>query len=139
MAMGTFLIRWLVTTVAVLVATKIIPGISCESWGPLLGASLLLGIINALIRPILLILSLPFIIVTMGLFIFVVNALVLKFVSLVIPPFHVEGFWSAFFGAITISFVSFLLSLFFRGSDGRTHLITHHQSIKRADARVLDP
>lgn len=135
--MVAFLIRWFVTTVAVFVAGKIVPGISCEPIGALLGASLLLGIINAFVRPVLLLLSLPFIIVTMGLFIFVVNALLLLLVSTLIPPFHVEGFWSAFFGAIIISLVSWILSSFFRTSDGRIHSITHHPSIKNAEARTI--
>jgi hypothetical protein len=55
-----------------------------------------------------------------------------------VPPFRVDGFWSAFFGAILISVVSWLLSSFFRTSDGRVHLITHHESIKRANARVIE-
>src|SRR5258708_5277729 len=101
--MASFLIRWFVTTVAVYVASKMIPGIHADTGGALLGAALLLGIINAFIRPVLLLLSLPFIIVTMGIFIFVVNALLLMLVSKMIPPFHVDGFWSAFFGSIIIS------------------------------------
>ena len=136
--MTAFVIRWLVTTVAVLVAAHLIPGVSYEGWGTLLGASLLLGIINAFVRPILLLLSLPFIIVTMGLFIFVINALLLMLVSKIVPAFQVSGFWSAFFGSIVISLVSWLLSSFFRGSDGRIHAITHHATIKRANARVIE-
>src|SRR6478735_4102175 len=137
--MTAFVIRWLVTTVAVLVAAHVIPGVTYEGWGTLLGASLLLGIINAFIRPILLLLSLPFIIVTMGLFIFVVNALLLMLVARIIPPFQVDGFWNAFFGAIIISLVSWALSSFFRGSDGKIYSITHHSSpIKPANARVIE-
>ncbi len=144
--MTAFLIRWIITAVAVMCAAAIIPGISYgDSAGVLLGASLLLGIINALVRPVLLLLSLPFIIVTMGLFIFVVNALLLMFVSSVVPGFQVEGFWPAFFGAIIVGLVSWILSSLFRTSDGRVHLITHHAQIreteariKQADARVVD-
>ena len=136
--MTAFVIRWLVTTVAVLIAAHLIPGVSYEGWGALLGASLLLGIINAFVRPILLLLSLPFIIVTMGLFIFVINALLLMLVSKIVPAFQVSGFWSAFFGSIVISLVSWLLSSFFRGSDGKIHPITHHATIKRANARVIE-
>jgi putative membrane protein len=128
----------MVTTVAVFVAEKLIPGIDCGSLSALLGASLLLGIANAFVRPLLLLLSIPFIILTMGLFIFVVNALLLLFVSHLIPSFEVSGFWSAFFGAIIISIVSWLLSSFFRTSDGRVHAITHHPSIKKANARVIE-
>jgi len=138
--MAAFLFRWFVTTIAVLVAERLLPGIHCEGWGALLGASLLLGIINAFIRPILLLLSLPFIIVTMGLFIFVVNALLLLLVSTIIPEFKVDGFWNAFFGAIIISLVSWVLSSFFRGSDGRIYTITHHSSggMKSAKARIVE-
>ena len=138
MAVTAFLIRWLVTTIAVFAAEKIIPGIHCHSAGALLGASLLLGIINAFVRPILLLLSIPFIILTMGLFILVVNALMLMLVAQIIPSFAVDGFWSAFFGSIVISFVSWILSSFFRSSDGKFHTITHHPSIKKATARVIE-
>ena len=136
--MAAFLIRWFVTTIAVYVATKLVPGFKCEPVGALLGASLLLGIINAFVRPVLLLLSLPFIIVTMGFFIFVVNALLLLLVSKIIPSFHVEGFWNAFFGAIINSLVSWVLSSFFRSSDGQIHVITHHPAMKKADARTLE-
>jgi len=138
LAVTAFLIRWLVTTIAVFAAEKIIPGIHCHSAGALLGASLLLGIINAFVRPILLLLSIPFIILTMGLFILVVNALMLMLVAQIIPSFAVDGFWSAFFGSIVISFVSWILSSFFRSSDGKFHTITHHPSIKKANARVIE-
>lgn len=137
--MGAFVLRWFVTTIAVLVAERLLPGIQCNGWGTLLGASLLLGIINAFVRPVLLLLSLPFIIVTMGLFIFVVNALLLLLVSMIIPEFRVDGFWNAFFASIIISLVSWILSSFFRGSDGKIYSITHHSSpIKQANARVIE-
>jgi putative membrane protein len=137
--MQAFLIRWIITTLAVMAAAWVFqPGISYDSTGALLGASLLLGIINALVRPVLLLLSLPFIIVTMGLFIFVVNALLLLLVSSVVRTFHVDGFWTAFFGSILITIVSWALSSFFRTSDGRVRLITHHEKVKRANARVIE-
>jgi putative membrane protein len=136
--MTAFVIRWLVTTIAVLAAAHLIPGINYDGWGALLGASLLLGIINAFVRPILLLLSLPFIIVTMGLFIFVINALLLLLVSKIVPAFQVAGFWSAFFGAIIISLISWILSSFFRGSDGKIHVITHHTAVKQANARIIE-
>ncbi len=95
-------------------------------------------IVNAFIRPILLLLSLPLILVTLGLFILIINALMLKFVGEILPCFEVPGFWRAFFGAIIISIVSWLLSAFFRGSDGRVHVLTHHTQIKRARGRVIE-
>jgi putative membrane protein len=129
----------MVTTFAVFVAAPIV-GINYGARaGCLLGASLLLGIVNAFIRPVLLLLSLPLILVTMGVFILIVNALLLEFVGAIVPCFQVPGFWSAFFGAIIISIVSWLLSAFFRGSDGRMHVLTHHTRMKRVRGRVIEP
>lgn len=135
--MKEFLLRWFVTTVSVLGATWLIPGLRCDTPGALLGAALLLGIINALVRPVLLLLSLPFIIVTMGLFILVINALLVLFVSKVIPGFHVAGFWTALFSGIVIGLFNWILSSFFRSSDGRIHPVTYHPSIKQAQGRVV--
>jgi putative membrane protein len=135
--MKEFLIRWFVTTLSVLGATWLIPGLSCDSNGALLGAALLLGIINALVRPVLLLLSLPFIIVTMGFFILVINALLILFVSKVIPGFHVAGFWTALFAGIVIGLISWILSSFFRSSDGKVHPVTYHPSIKQVQGRVV--
>jgi putative membrane protein len=137
--MQHFVFRWAVTTFAVFVAAPIV-GISYgQSLGCLIGAALLLGIVNAFIRPILLILSAPLILLSLGFFIFVINALMLLGVGRVMPCFQVPGFWSAFFGAIIISFVSWLLSAFFRGSDGRVHVLTHHTQIKTVSGRVIEP
>ena len=135
--MKEFLIRWLITTLAVMGASHLIPGISYSSTETLIGAALLLGIINALVRPVLLLLSLPFIIVTMGFFILVINALLLLFVSAVVPGFHVEGFWSALFAGIIIGLISWILSSFFRASDGRVYPVTHHQQMKQVQGRVV--
>jgi putative membrane protein len=133
-----FVFRWFITAFAVFVVSPIV-GIDYTGIGCLLGASLLLGIINAFVRPILLFLSFPLILVTLGLFILIINALMLKFVSEIVPCFKVHGFWSALFGAILISFVSWLLSAFFRGSDGRVHILTHHTQIKQVRGRVIKP
>src|SRR5438132_9166297 len=124
--MRHFVFRWIATTIAVFVAAPIVGINYGDRLGCLLGASLLLGIINAFIRPILLFLSLPLILVTLGLFILIINALMLKFVSVIVPCFQVHGFWSALFGAIIISVVSWLMSAFFRGTDGHVHVLTHH-------------
>ncbi|HEY6228779.1 MAG TPA: phage holin family protein [Verrucomicrobiae bacterium] len=106
--MRSFLQRWLVTAAGVLVASKIVPGISAQDYLGLLAASLLLGIFNAFLRPIMLILSLPLLLVTLGLFTFVVNALLLLLVGSLVKGFYVAGFWSAFWGGVVISIVSFI-------------------------------
>src|SRR5438132_6542277 len=118
--MRSFVFRWLTTTVAVM-AASVFHVVRYDSVGSLIGAALLLGILNAFVRPVLLILSVPLILVTLGLFILVINALMLLWVPAFVPGFHVDSFGSAFWGAITIGIVSWLLSAFFRGSDARVH------------------
>jgi putative membrane protein len=104
----SFLQRWLVTAAGVLVASQIVPGISAQNFIGLLAASLLLGIFNAFLRPIMLILTLPLLLVTLGLFTFVVNAVLLLLVGNLVKGFYVAGFWSAFWGGVVISIVSFI-------------------------------
>jgi len=136
--MRHFVFRWAVTTVAVMVASSIIHGIRYDTVASLIGAALLLGILNAFLRPILLILSAPLILLTLGLFILVVNGLMLLIVPNIVIGFHVDTFASAFWGAIVISIVSWMLSAFFRGSDGRVHVLTHHTQIRRVRGRVIE-
>ena len=87
-------------------------------------------------------LSLPFILVTLGFFILVVNAFMLWMVGKIVPGFHVDGFWTAFFGSIIIGIVNWALSAVFKGSDGQYHVMTHHSDIrtgmKRVEGRVID-
>ncbi len=137
--MRHFVVRWLVTSVAVLITSALITGIRYDSISALLGAALLLGILNAFVRPVLLLLTAPLILLTMGLFILVVNGLMLRFVPSFVPGFHVETFGSAFWGAILIGLISWIFSAFFRGSDGRVHVLTHHSQIKRVEGRVIGP
>jgi len=120
-----------------MVAASIIKGIRYDTVGALIGAALLLGILNAFLRPILLLLMAPLIILTLGLFIFVVNGLLLLLVNDLVHGFHVDSFGSAFWGAILISIVSWILSAFFRGSDGRVHVLTHHTQMRRVQGRVV--
>jgi len=136
--MRHFVFRWAVTTVAVMVASSIIHGIRYDTVASLIGAALLLGILNAFLRPILLILSAPLILLTLGLFILVVNGLLLLIVPNIVIGFHVDTFASAFWGAIVISIVSWMLSAFFRGSDGHVHVLTHHTQIRRVRGRVIE-
>ncbi len=137
--MRHFIFRWAITAFAVFVASPIVGLSYSNSLACLLGASLLLGIANAFVRPILLILSAPLILVSLGFFILVVNGLLLLIVAEILPCFTIPGFWSAFFGALIISIVSWLLSAFFRGSDGRVHILTHHTQMKTVRGRVIEP
>jgi len=119
--MRGFLIRSLLTMLAVLATAHLVPGIRVDSWLSALGAAVVLGLLNAVLRPLLLLLTLPFIILTLGLFIFVVNAILLALTSVLIPGFHVAGFWSAVFGSLVISIISGLLN-FLVGGSGRVEV-----------------
>ena len=101
-----FLERWLINTLAVLVAVEVLPGVSCDKPRDLFAASLLLGILNAFLKPILMLIALPLVISTLGLFIIVINAALLLLTSSLVPSFRVDGFWWAVAGAIIISLVS---------------------------------
>ena len=116
--MKGILLRWLIQTIAILVAAYVLKGIDVTGFIPALAAAALLGILNAFVRPLLLLLTLPLNILSLGLFTFVINAFLLKMASLVIEGFTVEGFWAALLGSLFISFVSALLNLFVR-EDGK--------------------
>ena len=114
---GVFL-RWLVLTAAVLTASWLLDGIRVNGLFPALFAAALLGILNAVFRPLLILLTLPVNILTLGLFTFVINALMLMIVSAIIPGFYVRGFWTAVLGALIIGGASWLLNRFI-GSKGK--------------------
>jgi len=137
--MRHFVFRWIITTVAVMVTPVFVSGIRYDTIPSLIGAALLLGILNAVVRPVLLILSAPLILLTLGFFILIINALMLRVVPSMVIGFHVENFRSAFWGSLLISLISWILSAFFKGSDGRVHVLTHHAQIKRVEGRVIDP
>lgn len=121
-----FLIRLCLNALALLIVSTVIPGIEVRGVLAALSAAFFLGLVNAVVRPILLILTLPLTIVTLGLFIPVINAFLLKLVSLMIQGFEVHGFWSAVFGALLLSLVSGLLSLFINDR-GRVEVVAHRQ------------
>jgi putative membrane protein len=107
-----FLQSWLINTLAVLVAVYLVKGIHYEKPLDLAVASLLLGVLNAVFRPMLMFLALPLLIFTLGFFILIINALMLYFVgNLLQPHFSVETFWAAFWGALVISIVSIVLNI----------------------------
>ena len=107
-----FLIRWLILTIAIIIASYLLEGIHVSGFFSAFFAAAALGILNALFRPILILLTLPINILTLGLFTFIINALMLKLASGVIPGFEVYGFWTAVFGSLIISVVSWLLNSF---------------------------
>jgi putative membrane protein len=108
--MRGILLKWLINTLALLITAYVVKGIQVRGITPLVLAAALLGILNALIRPIFLILTLPINILTLGLFTFIINGAMLWFVSLIIKGFVIQGFWPAVIGALIISLVSWFFN-----------------------------
>ena len=124
MGPGLF-IRWLILTFAILITAYLIEGINSSGFLAAFFAAAILGILNAFFRPILLLLTLPINILSLGLFTFVINAMLLSLVSVIIPGFEVNGFWSAVLGSLLISVVSWILTSFI---DRRGHVQYIHIS-----------
>ena len=104
------LLVWLVNTIALIAVAYLMPSISVSSFTTALIAALILGLVNAIIRPVLILLTLPATILTLGLFIFVINGLLFWLVGSFIQGFVVQGFWAGLIGSILFSIVSWLLS-----------------------------
>jgi putative membrane protein len=134
--MNSFLIRWLFTTIAVAVAVKL-TGMQSAGWAPVFCMALILGVINAVLRPLLLLMSIPFIVVTLGLFILVVNALLFWLAGGLVPGFYVDGFWNAFFGSIIVSVVNWAFSSVIRGSDGHFQILTRREQLSPTGEKVV--
>jgi len=120
--MRGILIRWLVLTGAILVASYAVDGIQVQGFFTGLWAAVILGVLNAFLRPVLIVLTLPLTILTFGLFTFVINAVLLMMVSGILSGFHIEGFWPAVWGSLIISVVSWFLNTFISGR-GTVHYV----------------
>lgn len=130
--MPGFIIRTLINALGLWIASALIPGISFTGSGTLLVAAFLLGIVNAVVRPVLIFLTLPITILTLGIFLFVINALMLMFVAALLDGFILSGFWAAFFGALIISITSWFASWYI-GPRGKFEIM-----ILRRDAYQRD-
>jgi putative membrane protein len=116
--MQGILIRTVIAMLGLFLASKILPGVNIVGTGSFVLAALLLGLVNAVVRPIALVLTLPLTIVTLGLFLFVLNAAMFGLVAALLDNFTVAGFWSAVFGAIIVSITSTVASWYI-GPDGK--------------------
>jgi putative membrane protein len=106
-----FLQRWVISTVAALIATYMVSGITYQTWVDLFVATFILGLLNTFVRPVLMLFSLPLLIFTLGLFTLIINALLLYFVGFLLAPrFDVTSFGAAFWGALVITIVSLVLN-----------------------------
>jgi putative membrane protein len=119
-----FLLRVAITALAIMLAASILPGIGVDGIVPALAAAVLLGLVNAFVRPVLLILTLPITLVTLGLFLLVLNGLCFWLVASVVKGFHVAGFSSAMLGALVVSAVSWIVTALISDS-GKVVVITN--------------
>jgi len=128
--MKQFIIRLLVLSAAVWLAAEIVPGIRYDNWTSVLAAALVLGILNTFVKPALRLLALPFIFLTLGFFLLVINAVLLSLAAWSVPGFHVAGFWTAVLGSLVISFVS----MCFGKPEQRTQIV-----VERTDTLYQPP
>lgn len=116
--MTRFITHWLVTALALFVTDWLLAGVGFSSWIALAIAALVLGLVNAVVRPLLVLLTLPLTLLTLGLFLLVVNGLAFALAAFVVPGFQVAGLGSAILGALCVSLVSWFVGMF--GSDDRS-------------------
>ncbi len=125
-ALIEFLAHWAVMALALWAASVIFPGIRFANKTSLIVSALLLGFANAVIRPLVILLTIPLTLITFGLFLLVINALMILLVSAIVPGFKVSGFWTAFLAAIFISAFSFFVGLFILHTSGHPLVIPAH-------------
>ncbi|MDB6094813.1 MAG: rane protein of unknown function [Verrucomicrobia bacterium] len=128
------LIRWLVLAIGVTLATKLVPGIKCADGTTLFAVVVLLSLFNVILKPLLLLFTLPFIILTMGLGVVLINALLIYWVGKLVDGFQVASFWAAVWGAIIVSITSLIANALIR-SPAKT---TATPPRKKADRDVID-
>jgi putative membrane protein len=105
------LLVWILNAIALIAVAYLFPGVQVQDWKAAAIAALVLGLVNTLVKPVLVILTLPVTIVTLGLFLLVINALLFWAVASMVPGFHVSGFWAAVLGALLYSVIGWLLSM----------------------------
>ena len=120
--MAGFVLRVVIVMVGLWIASVLVPGIAIRDVWTLLGAALLLGVINAIVRPVIVILTLPVTIVTLGLFLFVINAAMLGLAAAFFDGFHIAGFWAALFGSVIVSITGWIAS-YFIGPHGKVDIV----------------
>ena len=129
--MNGLVIRWLVLTVAILITSYLIEGIVVTGFFTAIFAAAVLGILNAFFRPIAIILTLPINILSLGLFTFVINAIMIKMASSIIPGFSVHGFWAAVLGALLVSVISWVLNSFINEKGSVQYIELKHKGGNR--------
>ena len=113
--MGTitnFLIRWLVNTISLIAVVNIVSGVSLDNWQTTVVTALVIGLLNSFLKPVIVILTLPVNIMTLGLFTLIINGLMFSLAAFIVKGFHVGNFWNAFWAAFIFSIISFMINFF---------------------------
>jgi putative membrane protein len=113
--MPGIVIRWLILTLAILILPYLISGVRVEGFGTALAAAAILAVLNAIVRPVLIILTLPLTVVTLGLFILIINALLFELAGFFVPGLQIASFWSALFGSLIVSIISWVMNFAIAG------------------------
>ena len=117
--MKSLIIKWIVNSTALLVVAHVVSGVTLDNWLTVFVAALVLGLLNAFLRPVLIFLTLPVTVLTLGLFTLFINAFLFYMAAHLVKGFHVSGYWQAFVAAFIFSVVSFLLNMVIGSSTGR--------------------
>ncbi|MCM8760971.1 MAG: phage holin family protein [Candidatus Omnitrophica bacterium] len=133
-----FIIKLTINIIALFFVVNIVPGIRASGWESLVVASVLIGLLNAFVRPALLLLTLPINIMSLGMFTLLINAFMLYLASRAVKGFVIESFWSAFFAALFFSFISFLLNLIMIPKANITFFAYSRKNINKKDENVID-
>lgn len=120
----SFLAHWAMLALALWLASKLFSGLRFETQGALLMSALLLGFVNAFVKPLVILLTLPFTLITLGLFLLVINALMIKLVAVMVSGFKLSGFWTAFFASIFISLFSLAVGYFLSADEVTFHSVS---------------
>lgn len=136
--MKVIFLKWVVNIIALTLVVYFLPGIHIDKWQTTAVASIILILLNTFLRPILVFLTLPLSIISLGFFTLVINGFIFYLVSKLIYGFRVDNFWSAFWGAIIFSVVSFLLNLFVNRSDNNSFNFSAHNSSRNKYRDVID-
>lgn len=140
--MRGLILRWLTLTIAIVVTAYLMDGIMVSGFGAALAAAALLSVFNAVLRPIAILLTLPVNILSLGLFTFIINAMMIKMVSGIVAGFSVHGFWTSVIGAFVISVISWLLNSFIGGRGNvdsiHRHRRRHHDRSEQRPGDTID-
>ncbi|MCJ0765575.1 phage holin family protein [Variovorax terrae] len=127
--LAPFLTHWAITALSLWVASYLFSGLKFDSTASLVVSALLLGFANAIVKPLLIVLTLPLTLLTFGLFLLVINALMIMLVAALVRGFKVSGFWTAFFASIFISLLSIVIGSLLGGSDPATTIQMPHDGV----------